>query len=70
MANETNDIKSEKKQNFFMKEALEFLNATKKVRYGTIRETRRAIKDFIIYMIYLILTVVGKRKFYRSFKLV
>lgn len=57
------DTNSWKEQGFFKREIYEFLNGTKKVRYSTIRETRRAIKEFILYMIYLMLTVVGKRIF-------
>lgn len=57
MANETVDSESEKKQGFFTS----FLNETKKIRYDTIRESRRAINNFIIYLIYLILTFVRKR---------
>lgn len=57
MADETVDAKPHKKQGFFTS----FLNETKKIRYETTRESRRAINNFIIYLIYLILTLVGKR---------
>lgn len=57
MANETVDSESDKKQGFLTS----FLNETKKIRYDTIRESRSAINKFIICVIYLILTLVGKR---------